>query len=134
MEVRIETTRGLGKQAEVWVDGNLLTVCDGISSRNRRCEVGPLEKVKFSYVTEEGISLESTFADNPAKRKYLDHVRGWSYVGYGQIVSIVPVVINFGLLQMEDSHWVTNDELIGRYVRIPIDRLEINPASQPDFP
>ncbi len=49
-------------------------------------------------------------------------------------VSIMPVVVDFGLLQMEDANWTTDETLVGKCVCIQIDRLEIVPAIAPDFP
>ena len=46
----------------------------------------------------------------------------------------MPVVIDFGLLKMEDANWTGDERLIGRYVRVAIDRLEVSPAFAPDWP
>lgn len=134
MEVRMEHTEGLGRQADVWVNGTLLTVCDGISSSQRRTPPGLLKAVKLSYPSMEGFSWQDAVDENPSQKMYLDHERGWSYVGYGKVTSIMPVVIDFGVLKMEDPNWATEDDLIGKYVRVAIGRLEIAPASEQDWP
>ena len=126
----MEITRGLGQEAQVWVDGHLLVVCDGVSRPDKRCRPGVLEAVKFTYVSDEGFSWDEAFRGNPGCKKRLDPVRGWSYTGYGQIVAIMPVVIDFGLLRMEDANWATDEGFIRRFVKIPIDRLDIGPADQ----
>jgi hypothetical protein len=46
----------------------------------------------------------------------------------------MPVVIDFGLLQMADANWTTDERLVGRFVRVAIDRLEISPALEQDWP
>jgi len=134
MEIRMEHTDGLGRPAEVWVDGVLLTVCDGISEPGRPVGPGELTNVKLQYVSQQGYSLADYRADNDGKRKELDPVRRWTYVGYGQIVSIMPVVVDFGTVQMEDANWTSDESMVGQYVAVPIDRLEIVPANQPDWP
>mgnify|MGYP001378586007 CR=1 FL=1 len=134
MEVRMEWTDGLGRTAQVWVDGHLLTVCDGLSAPDRRCPPGVLEGVQFGYVTHEGFSWDQAARGNPAGRKRLDPGRGWAYTGYGQVVSVMPVTIDFGLLVMEDANWSTDERLVGRFVRVAIDRLEIRRAAAPDWP
>ncbi len=134
MEIRMEHTEGLGRLAEVWVDETLLAVCDGVSKAGRRARAGVIEGVAFQYVCQQGFSLADAAADNVGQKKYLDPVRQWAYVGYGQIVSIMPVIVDFGLLQMLDPNWVTDESLIGRYVAVPIDRLEIAWANKPDWP
>jgi hypothetical protein len=35
---------------------------------------------------------------------------------------------------MEDANWTNDESLVGAYVRIPIDRLEIVWASETDWP
>jgi hypothetical protein len=134
MEVRMEITEGLGKQAQVWADGVLLTVCDNVSPRVTPCPPGLLPDVKFTYVTDEAFTWREAMAGNPSHKKRLEPVRGWSYVGYGQVVSIMPVVVDFGLLRMEDANWTSDNTLIGQYVRVVIDRLEITHTTRPDWP
>jgi hypothetical protein len=128
MEVRMEHTEGLGRLAEVWADGHLLAVCDGVSERGRRCPPGVLERVEFTYTTDEAFTWAQAGRGNPGKRRTLEPVCRWSYVGYGRVVSIMPVVIDFGLLVMEDAHWTTDERLVGAFVRVPIDRLDLRPA------
>lgn len=134
VEVRMEHTEGLGRLAEVWVDGQSLWVCDNVSQSGKRCPPGLLENVRFTYVTEESFAWADAIAANASRRQYLDHVKGWSYTGYGRIVSIMPVMIDYGLLTMPDANWTTDERLVGRFVRVSIDRLEISPALQEDWP
>ncbi len=130
----MEHTGGLGQEAEVWVDGHLLPVCDSISRPQDRCPPGVLEGAKLSYMTAEGFTWAEAARGNPAKRKRLEHERSWRYTGYGQVAQVMPVIVDFGLVRMEDANWTTDEGLVGRFVRIPIDRLEIVPANAPDFP
>jgi len=134
MEVRMEHTEGLGGPAEVWVDGFPLTVCDSVSDPQKRCPPGVLQGVRFGYMTAEKVSWDQAAGENPSKKKMLDPVGRWSYVGYGQVVSIMPVVIDFGLLRMEDANWTSDESLVGQFVKVPIDRLEIAPANLRDYP
>jgi len=130
----MEHTEGLGRRADVWLGGDLLTVCDAVSSAARPCPPGVLEDVRFTYISEEGFTWEAAIGGNPSRHVRLEPVRGWAYVGYGKIVSIMPVVIDFGLLRMEDATWSTDERLVGRHVRIPIDRLELHNAAEDDWP
>jgi hypothetical protein len=129
MDIRLEHTEGLGRAAQVWVDGSLLTVCDNLSPVGARMPPGPLEAARFAYVVLEEFSWRDAVGGNPSRRKQLDHVRKWSYTGYGRVVSIMPVVIDFGLLTMEDPNWSTDESLIGRYVKVQMDRLEVHPPA-----
>ena len=86
MDVRMEYTEGVGKIAEVWVQGNLLCVCDGVSTGEQRCPPGEMPPVKFSYVSEAGLSWDQAMRGNLSERCVLDPVRRWSYAGFGRIV------------------------------------------------
>ncbi len=134
MEVRLEYTEGLGKLAEISVDGHDMFVCDGVSTREHKCPPGLLENVKFHYVTYEEFAWDEVLRGNPSRKKMIEHVRKWSYMGYGRILSVTPVVIDFSLLTMESPIWSSDEALVGRYVRVSIDRLEMSFAIAPDYP
>ena len=133
MEVRLESTGGLARMAEVWVGGTLLVVMDEYSQPGEQLSPGPLEDVKFTYLTEEGFSWEQAIAANRAERRIIEPVRGWRYEGFGRVVQIMPVAIDFGLVRMEDANWTTDEKLVGRFVRIPIDRLSITRQTEEDW-
>lgn len=133
-DMRMEYTAGLGRKAEVWVNGRLLEVCDGVSGAEQRCRPGRLEAAKLAYMTEEAIPWPQAVRGNPSRRRQLEHVRGWSYVGFGRVLSVMPVVIDYGLVTMEDPNWTTDETLVGSFVRVQIDRLELVPAHRPDYP
>ena len=130
----MEHTEGLGELAEVWVDGQLLMVCDGVSPSGRPCPPGVLDEAAFSYMTVERVVWDQAVLANPGRKKLLDPVRRWSYTGYGQVLAVAPVVIDFGLLQMTDPNWTTDESLTRQFVKISIDRLEIGFANEPDYP
>jgi hypothetical protein len=133
-EIRMEQTEGLGRLAQVWVGGALLTVCDGVSEPERRCPPGVLTATRFKYVSQQGVDLATAVAENPAYRRELEPLQRWSYIGYGRIKSIMPVVIDFGLITMEAPQWTNDESLVGQFVALPIDRLEIVNADALDFP
>lgn len=134
MEVRMEHTEGLGRKAEVWIAGQLLGVCDNLSTADKRIQPGPLEGVTFTYVSYQHGSWEQAISGNPNRKKELIPVRDWAYEAYGQIVQIMPVTIDFGVLRMADPNWSRDEKLVGRFVKVDIDRLEIRPAHKPDWP
>ena len=133
-EVRMEHTDGYGRPAEVWVDGTLYTVCDNVSSPEQRVRPGLLEGVAFRYHNDEGYTWEEAIAGNHSRKITIEHVRGWGYIGFGRVEQVMPVIINFGHLRMEDPNWCTDDRMIGEFVRVPINRLEIAPRVRPDWP
>ena len=134
MEVRMEHTEGLGRTAQVWVDGTLLCVCDGLSTPDARHAPGLVENAKFSYMTGEGFSWVRAARQNPSHRMQIDPVARWSYVGFGRVLQVAPVIVDFDLLTLQDANWTTDQTLVGQYVRIPIDRLDITAAAASDWP
>jgi hypothetical protein len=76
-------------------------------------------------MTEEAFDWESAAAGNRSQRMLLEPVRGWRYAGFGQVLQVMPVVIDFGLLRMEDANWTNDEKLVGRFVRVSIDRLSL---------
>ncbi len=127
MDVRMESMGGHGQAADVWVGGELMRVYDSFTPPGERAVPGLLENVRFRYIADEPVDWDTARDENLGFRKRLDSVQGWAYVGYGQIVDIMPVRIDFGLLQMDDANWSTDRNLIGQYVRVTLDRLEIAP-------
>lgn len=126
MEVRMEHTEGFARKAEVLLDGESLIVCDGVSTPEQRCSPGVIENVKFSYPSLEGFQWAHAVRENPSHKVRLERVSGWSYVGFGRVVSIMPVTIYFGMLQLEDPNWSDDERLVGMYVKVSIDRLDLS--------
>ena len=134
MEVRLESTAGLARQAEVWVNDTLFVVMDEYSRAGERPLPGLLTDAKFVYMTEEAFTWDQAAFGNRAARKFIEPIRTWRYVGFGQILQVMPVLIDFGLLTMEDPNWSTDERLVGRFVRVAIDRLSLTRAIPPDWP
>lgn len=130
----MEQTDGRARLAEVWVNGTLLSVMDDYSAPQRKCPPGVIDEPRFVYTSDTRVDWAQAIGENPSKRKVLEPLGQWAYEGYGQVVSIMPVVIDFGLLRMEDPNWTNDEHLVGRYVKVPIDRLALTRATEPDWP
>ena len=122
----MEHTEGFARKAEVLLDDESLIVCDGVSAPACRCAPGVIENVKFSYPSLEGFQWSRAVRENPSHKVRLEHVSGWSYVGFGRVVSIMPVTIDFGMLELEDPNWSDDKNLAGKYVKVSIDRLDLS--------
>jgi len=109
-------------------------VCDNISAAGRKYPPGVMNDVRLTYVSNEAFTWGEAMVGNVAAKKLLTQTKGWSYVGLGRVVSLMPTLIDFGQVQMEDANWTTDNSLIGKYVRVVIDRLEISPAATIDWP
>ena len=127
MEAILHQTKGLGRLAVVETDGRKLIVEDNLSAVGDPAVCGYLPDVRFTYVCD-GPNWEEMLRGNPGRLVKLEPLGGARYLGYGRIVSIKPVVIDFGLLRMVDGHWVYDESLVGTYVLVAIDRLQVRHA------
>ena len=46
----------------------------------------------------------------------------------------MPVRIDFGIFTLDDPTWSTDESLVGAYVAVSIDRLELIPEADADWP
>jgi hypothetical protein len=90
------------------------------------------EEVNVEFDCLTGMeSLKEIINGNPLKKKELIQKNKWSYDGYGEIVSIDPVVADFGNgIRLEIGNHLKNPKLIGSYIyreiiRLDIERLDI---------
>ena len=134
MDVRMEHTEGRGKTAEVWIDDELLIVCDNVSTAEARLGLGVIEDVAFRYMTDEAVSWDNAIAANTMQLRQLVPESGWRDFGYGRVERIMPVVIDFGTVVMTDPNWSTDESLVGKFVCMPIDRLELVTKQEEDYP
>jgi hypothetical protein len=126
MEIVLLRTGGAGKAAIVELPGGaVLTVQDGISRPGEPHPSGVVYGAAISYVSISPTSWSEAIAANPAHRQQLVRVQGWSYEGFGRVASVMPPMIDFGVLTMEDANWTDDERLVGKFVRIEIDRLEV---------
>lgn len=73
------------------------------------------------------LDWEIIFKENPQKlKKLVKSSDRWSYYGYGEILSIDPVKIDFGSIILETGSWTNDNSLVGEYVYWKIDRLDIS--------
>ncbi len=66
------------------------------------------------------------FQGNPDEKQELVATGDWSYDGYGKIVSISPVVIDFGDFSFEIGDFTSDVRCVGEFVYIVIDRLDLS--------
>ena len=123
MRVEILSTEGHGLEAKIRVEGHVLVVMDDFSTIPN--EVMDLDRPEFSYLNIEGSTWEEQFSGNPNKLKKLVSKGGWSYDGYGQIVSIRPVIADFGLLKLDIGDFTNDERCVGAWIHEAIERLEL---------
>ena len=121
---RFLRTEGPYLEAVFYVEGQTLRVMDEFSVDARNVPT-PGELVDFEFAPElsRDESWEEIFSTNSGQKIGLDNVEGWRYHAYGQIVSINPVVVNCGVLSIEDAFHTNDPRVIGEFVRLTISCL-----------
>ncbi len=70
-------------------------------------------------------SWEEKFEKNKDRKKCLIKTGNWSYEGYGQIVSINPVIADFGDMKLELGEFTHDNRVIGEFIYEKIARLDV---------
>ena len=119
------STTGEYLEAIIEVNGQRLTVMDEFSlfSADSLPKTGELCEVEFSPYLDEDETWEDIFAGNPDKLVLIEQIEGWRYRAFGKIISVNPMVVDCGLLQVEGLVCSTDPRLIGEYVAFSITRL-----------
>jgi len=65
------------------------------------------------------------FSKNQGKEIRVEQKGNWEYEAYGKILSVNPVVIDFGEFKLNTENWTTDEKVIGEYIYWKIDRLDI---------
>jgi len=121
---RFISTDGPYLEARVEVDGIRLCVMDEFSVDERNIpKPGAEFGFEFAPCLEDEESWESIFSGNPHQRIGLEQLAGWRYRAFGRIVSIDPVVVDCGLLQVEGVVSTHDPKVIGEFVAFTISRL-----------
>lgn len=51
---------------------------------------------------------------------------GWTYLGYGQVIQVSPMIVDFGMVQLEVGPHTRDQRCVGEFVKIKIDRLSLS--------
>lgn len=123
---RIISTNGPYLEAEIEVDGTRLTVMDELILAEKSIPSGGL-KVEFEFSPDlfEDEPWESIFSGNPSGKIGLEHIAGWRYRAFGKIVSVDPVLVDCGLVKVEDPISTHDHRVVGEFVAFTIGRLGV---------
>lgn len=122
-EIGLIKTDGYGLLAEVIIGGQVLGVMDDFSMIQPELILN--SEPEFSHLSLEGYTWEQMFSGNPDKKKMLVRTGDWSYEAYGQIISIKPVVADFGIIVLELGDFTNDERCIGEWIVEKIDRLDL---------
>ena len=118
------STEGPWLEAVIEVDGHRFTIMDEFSLDAETCpKAGEQIELEFSTLLLEDEPWKAIFAANPSRRVGLDHLGGWRYRAFGRVISIEPVVVDCGLLRIEDVVHTHDSRVIGEYVAFTVSRL-----------
>ncbi|QIF01783.1 hypothetical protein [Roseimicrobium sp. ORNL1] len=126
MKATLIKTDGPWLEAEIAIGTERFIVMDVFSPDDRPARPAGSEfyiELSVGMLNEEE-SWEFFFASNPEQKKCLEHLDGWRYRAYGEILSINPAVVDCGLLQVEDVFDFRDSRVIGEFVSFTIDRLD----------
>jgi hypothetical protein len=88
-------------------------------------EVNKEYEVQFDCL-EYPLQWEVIFNENKDRRETLVAESDFcSYAAYGKILSINPVIADFGDIRMEIGDWTNDKNVIGEYIFYKIGRLDI---------
>lgn len=88
---------------------------------------GEILNVSLSFI-EEDIPESSFWNENKEQVRRIDQVgtNRCSYVCYGQLKTIHPVLIDCGIITLSLGDWISDEKAIGCYVYFIISRLDIS--------
>ena len=72
---------------------------------------------------DQGINWKAQIAKE--KEISLKYAGDWSYAGYGKVVSVHPVILDFGEFQIDSGDWSNDQALLGEIIFLKIDKLDI---------
>ena len=86
--------------------------------------IGEEFEVELSAQLDEEESWESIFSGNPDHHKKLVRIAGWSYRAYGEVLSIDPVLVDCGVIQIPDVFHSHDPRVVGSFVAFTVTRLD----------
>jgi hypothetical protein len=119
-------TDGPWLEAEIAIGTERFVVMDEFSIDARSSpSLGSEFRVELSAgLINEEETWEFIFASNPEEKKCLEHLDGWRYHAYGEIISINPVVVDCGIIRVEDVVHTGDSRVVGAFVSFTIERLD----------
>lgn len=130
MNVVLIETEGYGGDAVIEIDGQRLTVRDALSTVDRPARPGPVAGARFEAVTADPRASKRTLGKNLERITTLEHRWGWRYLGHGRIVSLDPLRIDLGVLDIELDASPDLEHAPGDFVTIEIDRISVTRPSR----
>jgi hypothetical protein len=92
---------------------------------------GEIVKVEFDHL-ELPLDWDVIFNENADRKLKLEEETesDWSYCGYGKIISINPIIADFGDIKLDLGEWTHDSKIVGEYIYWKIDRLNVKKIKQ----
>lgn len=125
MHVTLISTEGPWLAAKLKAGDRTLTVMDEFSVVDEFAPaVGGEFEVELSAFVDEDCSWEEMFSGNPGRQRDIQQVDHWKYQAFGEVISIDPVVVDCGLLQVPDVFHSNDSRVVGEFISFTISRLD----------
>jgi hypothetical protein len=91
---------------------------------------GEISEVEVSFL-DAPMDWNTIFSENAEKQCRLVRLKEeWSYGGYGRVISLNPVRVDFGPIILETGYWTNDLKVVGEYIYWKIDRLDISSSNR----
>jgi hypothetical protein len=126
MLVQVIRTEGHGLDAVINIGGHQLHACDWVSPPDAPFVPGSAVEAAFDWLGTDDATWEDIFRANPEHKAKLESLGGWRYRAYGKIVSVDPVRVDVGIMELDGPVESHDTSLVGEYIAWKIDRLDVN--------
>jgi len=131
MRVTLISTEGPWLEAKVKAGDRILTVMDEFSiDEGTAPTVNSEFDVELSAFVDEDGSWEEMFSGNPERKREVRQLDGWRYQAFGKVISIDPVVVDCGLLEIPDVFHSNDSRVVGEFISFMISRLDATQYAQ----
>jgi hypothetical protein len=133
MDITLISTDGYALEAKINFGGRVFTVMDVFSPCESSAQPGHIFDAEISCMDIVSKSWEEMFSSNPDCIKDLVQIESWDYRGFGQIVEVNPMKIDFGVLVLEGGPSTHDTRCIGEYVGCTVERLQLSGTPEDAF-
>lgn len=124
MKAKFISTEGDFLEAKIEIHDQIYSVMDDFNGS--RFTSGDDLKIRLSEYISDEFQWDAIFNANHKKVKKLEHIRSWSYFALGQIISVSPVIVDCGIIQIKNPFSTNDPSCIGEFVGFTVARLDAN--------
>ena len=122
MKAKLIKTDGDYLEAIVEIAGHEYIVMGEFNGKS--INLGSELDIELSGNDLNDLDWDEIFTLNPSQEKRLQHIKGWTYFGLGEIVSVNPVIVDCGIIKIEDAFSTKDVKCLGEFIGLKINRLD----------